>query len=394
MVTLIVPDGSGGPEEPRIYLPKGVSVAIIGTFAILLLAVIYYARSFFLPLVLALLITLTFMPMVRYFYRRGVPPVVTAVLSVLLIAAIGAVAIVLLADPVSKMVGEAPTLIAKLRERFAFLQRPLEMLTTAGQEVSKIADPAIENGTQKVVLAQPGFLSWAADTLTGIGTTMGATLLLTIFLLASSDTFLQKIIRSVDSLSDKKRSLRIVHDVEFEVSRYLITITAINVCFGILVGLAMAAYGLPNPVAFAVAATFLNFVPYIGAIVGITLTAAVSLITFPTLTMAVFPPLTYLAFHLLEGNAVTPLTLGRRLELNSVAILIAVAFGGWMWGIIGAIVGVPLLVVIKVFCDHFPRLATFGNFLSEAEPAVETPAPVPAPEAAAQTAVQGIVTKP
>ena len=376
MATLIVPDGSGDPEAPRIRLPKGVSVAIIGTFAILLVGAVYYARSFFLPLILALLITFTFMPMVRYFHRRGIPPVVTAVVAVLAIAAIGACAVILLADPVSKMIGEAPSLMAKLKERFAFLQRPMAMLSEAGRQGSQSGEAPAAGGTQRVVLAQPGFLAWAADTLTGIGTTMGATLLLTIFLLASSDTFLQKIVRSAASLSDKKRSLRIVHDVEYEVSRYLITITAINLCFGTLVGLSMAAYGMPNPVAFAVAATFLNYIPYIGAIIGITLTAAVSLITFPAFTFAMLPPLTYLAFHLLEGNVLTPLTLGRRLELNSVAILIAVAFGGWMWGIIGAIVGVPLLVVIKVFCDHFPRLATFGAFLSEAEPApaAETPA--------------------
>jgi predicted PurR-regulated permease PerM len=248
------------------------------------------------------------------------------------------------------------------------------MLSAAGREVSQLAEPAATDGAQKVVLAQPGLLSWAADTLTGIGTTLGATLLLTVFLLASADTFLQKIVRSVDSLSDKKRSLRIVHDVEYEVSRYLLTITAINVCFGTLVGLAMAVYGMPNPVAWAVAAALLNYVPYIGAAIGILLTAAVSLITFPLVSFAIFPPLTYLALHLIEGNLVTPLTLGRRLELNSVAILIAVAFGGWMWGLVGALMGVPLLVVIKVFCDHFPRLATFGGFLS-AEPSAEVEAP-------------------
>lgn len=368
------------PEPPRIYLPKAVTVAIVGTFAILLIGAIYYARSLFLPIILALLITLTFMPMVRYFYRRGVPPALTAVALVLVLAAVGAIAIVLLSDPISKMVSQAPQIMGQLRDRFSFLQRPIEMLSAAGREVSQIAEPAAADGTQKVVLAQPGFLSWAADTLTGIGTTLGATLLLTIFLLASGDTFLQKIVRSVDSLSDKKRSLRIVHDVEYEVSRYLLTITAINLCFGTLVGLAMAAYGMPNPVAWGVAATFLNYVPYIGAAVGIVLTAAVSLITFPTLTVAALPPATYLALHLLEGNVFTPLTLGRRLELNSVAILIAVAFGGWMWGVVGALVGVPLLVVIKVFCDHFPRLATFGGFLS-GEPSVEPPAPAPAPAA-------------
>jgi predicted PurR-regulated permease PerM len=382
MATLIIPEGGGGPEEPRIYLPKGVSVAIIGTFVILLIGAIYYARSFFLPLILALLVTLTFMPMVRYFHRRGVPPVVTAVVSVLVVAGIGAAAAVVLSDPIARMVSQAPDIMGQLKARFSFLQRPFEMLSAAGREVSQLAEPAAADGTQKVVLEQPGFLSWAADTLTGIGTTLGATLLLSLFLLASGDTFLQKLVRSVDSLSDKKRSLRIVHDVSYEVSRYLLTITAINLCFGILVGLAMAVYGMPNPIAWAVAATLFNYIPYIGAAIGIVLTGAVALITFPTLTLAALPPATYLALHLVEGNVITPLTVGRRLELNSVAILIAVAFGGWMWGVVGALIGVPLLVVIKVFCDHFPRLAIFGGFLAD-EPGIEPPVAAAAAESAA-----------
>jgi predicted PurR-regulated permease PerM len=119
------------------------------------------------------------------------------------------------------------------------------------------------------------------------------------------------------------------------------------------------------------AATLLNYIPYIGAITAIVVSAAVALITFPTLAQAALPPLAYLAFHGLESAFITPFILGRRLELNAVAILIALAFGGWMWGIVGAVIGVPLLVVVKVFCDHFPTMATFGDFLS-AETPLET----------------------
>ncbi len=371
-----------GPEGPRTYLPKAVSASIIGMFAILLIGAIYYARGFFLPLLLALLLGLTFQPMVRYFHRRGVPPAVSAILLVVVMAGIGVMASVVLAAPVSKMVADAPQLVQQLKQRFAFLDQPMQMLTAASREVSKIADPPSSDGAQRVVLAQPGILSWAADTLTGIGTTIGATLILTVFILASGDLFLQKIVRSVGSLSDKKRSLRIVHDVEYEVSRYLITVTGINICFGILVGLAMALYGMPNPIAWGVAAALLNYIPYVGAIIGIGLTAAVSLITFPTFTAALFPPATYLALHLTEGNFITPLTLGRRLELNSVAIIVALAFGSWMWGLIGALIGVPCLVVVKVFCDHFPRLSTFGAFLSAEAPADPPVSPATPPEAA------------
>ena len=127
---------------------------------------------------------------------------------------------------------------------------------------------------------------------------------------------------------------------------------------------------MPNPVLWGVGAALLNYIPYLGALVGMALAGAIGLITFPTLTLAALPPLAYFICNAIEGSVVTPLTLGRRLELNPVAILIALAFGGWMWGIVGALIGVPLLVVVKVFCDHFESLAKFGEFLS-GEPTVD-----------------------
>ena len=212
------------------------------------------------------------------------------------------------------------------------------------------------------MLAQPGAVSWAADTFSDVGATLGATLLFVIFLLSSGDLFLQKLVRVLPTLSDKKRSLRVVHDVEAEVSRYLFTITFINVGLGVAVGLCMAALGMPNPVLWGVAAALLNFVPYLGALIGVSLAAAIGLITFPTFAAAALPPLAYVVCNAIEGSIVTPLTLGRRLELNPVAILVALAFGGWMWGVVGALIGVPLLVVVKVFCDHFEGLRNFGEF--------------------------------
>ena len=373
-------------SEPALPAPvimsRMVNVAIIGTFIILLAGVLYYARGFFLPLILALLTTVAFMPLVRSLSRRGIPPVATAVLVVVGIGAAAVGLSLLLAEPTSRMLTEAPQIIEQLRERFGGGGGALSRLVEAGQQVQDMAEGSGQPGApQKVVLAQPGIISWAADTLSGIGGTLGATLLFVIFLLSSGDLFLQKLVRILPTLSDKKRSLRVVHDVESEVSRYLLTITLINIGFGFAVGLSMAALGMPNPVLWGVGATLLNFVPYLGALVGIALAGAIGLITFPTLTLATLPPLAYLICNSIEGTLVTPLTLGRRLELNPVAILIALAFGGWMWGIVGALIGVPLLVVVKVFCDHFDGLSKFGEFLS-GEPTVDV-APAPDNSAAA-----------
>jgi len=357
--------------DRRMHPPKIVTVSTVGVFLLLLVGAIYYARGFVLPLVLAILISLTFLPLIRWLARRGIPPAVSAVLLVLSLGGCVIGTAALIANPVSQTISDAPRIAAALRDRFSFLRQPIEVIVQAGEQVRALADPPNVDRPQTVVLAQPGILSWVADTLTGIGTTIGATLILVVFLLSSGDLFLRKIVRAVPSLGEKKLSLRIVYDLQLEVSRYLLTISVINLCLGIVIGSAMAFIGMPNPVLWGVAATLLNYIPYVGAITGMILSAAVGLITFPTLGAGLLPPLAYLAFHTLESAFITPLILGRRLELNAVAILVALAFGGWMWGIVGALIAVPLLVVVKVFCDHLPALATFGDFLS-AETPIET----------------------
>jgi predicted PurR-regulated permease PerM len=198
-----------------------------------------------------------------------------------------------------------------------------------------------------------------------------ATLLLAPFMLASADTLKLKLIRLFPQLSDKKRSLRVLHDIEHRVSRYLFTVTVINAGLGVLIGSAMWILGMPNPVLWGVGATLLNYVPYIGPVTGIALAGAVSLTIHDDLISAAAPPLAYAALNSIEGTLVTPLTVGRRLSLSIVAILITIGLTTWMWGIVGTLIGVPLLVVIKSFCDELPSLAQVGMFISAESMPVE-----------------------
>lgn len=349
--------------DGRLHLSKPVSVSIIGIFAILLVGALYFARAFFLPVMLALLITLTFSPLVRYLRRHGVPSVISAVLIVLAMFGAFGAASYYLADPVSQVIADAPAVAQRLEERFAPLREPLRKIMSASAQLEQIA-AAASPAAERVVVAQSGLAAWAADTLGGLGATLGVTLVLVVFLLSSGDLFLHKLVRVLPTFSDKKRSVRVVHDVEFEVSRYLLTITAINVCFGAAVAFAMAVLGMPNALLWGAAATALNFIPYVGAAIGTGTALIAGLVTYGSIGLALLPPAAYLLFHTLESAFITPLVLGRRLELNVVVIFVSLAFWSWIWGIVGALIAVPILVVVKVFCDSFPGLANVGEFLS------------------------------
>ncbi len=292
----------------------------------------------------------------------------TAVSAVLLVAAFGggiATASAVLSGPASEMAAKIPDTIGQMRERLSFLEKPLATLNNAGHNIDGMLNGSDDSGsTRTVVVSGGGFVNWLVGTLTDFGTTFAVTLVLAVFLLASIESLRRKLVSVLPEMSGKKRSLRILQEIESDVSRYLVTVTAINAGLGFLVGGAMSAVGLGNGIVWGVVVGLLNFIPYAGAAVGIGLVAATSLVTFDGPAAAAAPPLIYLGLQLLEGGFITPTILGRRLSLSPIAILTVLSLTTWMWGIVGTIIGVPLLVVFKAFCDQFPSLAAVGVFLS------------------------------
>ena len=356
----------------RSVLPASIRFALMGIFLIMLVASLNLARAIVLPIVLASLLTLSASPLVDRLARYRISPAVSAVLLVGALAVVVAIGAALLSPPIADMVAHAPDIAQTLRNRFDELSRPFLALGEASKVVTAPANdftlPA--SGTVTVIGGtQPSIFDWLLGTLADVGSTIVATLLLAPFLLASTEILKLKLVRAFPLLSDKKRSLRVLHDVEERVSRFLVTISIINFSLGTLIGIAMWLLGMPNPLLWGVGAALLNYAPYLGPFTGISLAAAVSLTIHPDLLTALAPPAAYAALNSIEGTLVTPLTVGRRLSLNVVAILFALALATWMWGIIGTIIAVPLLVVVKVFCDEFPSLAGLGSFISaETEP--------------------------
>lgn len=375
--------GQPAPEtlDSRIADSRLMRRLLIGLFLFAAIYALYFARDFFMPVLLAFMLALTLTPIVRFLRKRGIPEAFSATLLVLMSVMALAVAGYMLSGPAQQLAADGPAIGAKLQQRLAELRHPFDRFLRISEQVEKVAGTAQEPGVQKVVIQQPGIISQAAGNLLSASTTIAITFVLSLFLLASGTMFYEKIVQSFTRMSEKKRALRVVYDVEREISRYLLTVALINAGLGMAIAAGLWLLGMPNPLVWGVAAALLNFLPYVGALITILLVAAISIISFDSLGYALLAPGFVIFCNVIEGQIVTPLIVGRRLEINAVAIFIAVAFWSWLWGFVGALIAVPLLVVIKVFCDHFDSLRHVGNFLAaqqtidrdeEAEPATAT----------------------
>ena len=348
-------------DEPKVQPFPHISIRLIAIIAVTF--ALYYARALFLPLTMGWLLALTLSPIVRMGQRWRIPNGVTASFLVFMISVLVVAGITVLAAPVTNWVNEAPHIGYQLREKVQTIRNSIAAVSRAGEEVQKIAEPK-SPGVQEVTVKQPGVVTRAADSVLSIAASLVLTLALTFFLLVSRDLLYMKIIRILPTLGDRKRALRIATGIETEISRYLLFITLINTAIGVAVGSLSWVVGLPNPLLWGIVAAVLNYLPYVGAFVGIILIAIISIITFDNLGYAIVAPLGYLAVTIFEGQFITPAALGRRFELNTVAILVSIAFWGFVWGIVGVIIAVPLLIVIRVFCEHIEGLSKLSELLS------------------------------
>jgi predicted PurR-regulated permease PerM len=366
------PQEGGAVEQPDLHKLSETlrdrmevrSVAITGLFVLAVLYTLYFARAFLLPIVIAMLLDFLLSPIIRTLKRARIPePIGAALLILTLLGAVGGAAYSL-ADPARHWMTKAPQSIAKVQSRLRELRRPVDQVTRTAEQVEAATEVA-RSGPQEVVLRGPRLSERLFGTTQSLLTGTLETIILLYFLLAVGDLFLQKLIKVLPQLGDKKKAVAIARETEASISTYLLTVALVNIGLGIVVTLVMLLVGMPNAVLWGSLAALAEFIPYIGATVMLVLLTMAGLVTFPDIGHALAVPGSYLAVNLLQANFISPAVLGHRLTLNPVAILVGLVFWWWIWGVGGAFVAVPLLATFKIFCDHIESLAPIGEFLGK-----------------------------
>ncbi|SFR39734.1 AI-2E family transporter [Litoreibacter janthinus] len=337
------------------------SLVLLSVLAVFVVA--YFARELVLPVMLGALIALTLSPANRALQRIGMSAGIGAALLMTGATLAIALAVFFASGTISEWTSDAPAIAKQLRQKLSGVNEALEVVKKASKDIEEMAGDTSDI-SQPVVVQPPTLLNSAVTIAASTLTTIGVALILALFLLASGDLFYRKLIAAFTSLGDKKRALSTVYDIERQVSVYLLTITLINAALGLSVTLALWALGLEYAYVWGIVAFLLNYLPVLGGIIGTLLVAAYAIVTFDSLSYALLAPLTYQVLTSSEAQFVTPYIVGRRMELNIVAVFLTVVLWGWLWGIAGAIVAVPFLLVFKVVCDHVESLKTFGTFLS------------------------------
>lgn len=365
------------PHGPMLVkAPAPTAVAIQGIFAILVLAAIYFARDFLLPVVFALLLFFVFVPAQRRLQRLGLPSALVAGAIVLSLMIVVAAVFSLLSGPVARVVENLPAIIQEVSHRLDQARDAMLAIVQGfrGGEEGDIPDlrsalsPGDEAGSEDgedefLINTASGALTYLAEAPAKVAQFF-LSLVLLFFMLSSSELLYLKILQSFDAYGDKRAALGALREVEQKLGGYLGTVAVINAGLGVSIGLAMWALGMPVPLLFGVLAFLLNFIPVVGALMGVLLSTVVALLWFDTLGGVLLVGSSYLALTSIEGQLVTPSILARRLRMNTVLVFLSIAFWAWMWSFWGMLIAVPMLVALRVITEQVPRWRKVANLLS------------------------------
>ncbi len=332
------------------------SPVLTGILFLMVLYTLYFAASLIMPIVLAVLLSLALSPVVRLLGRVRLPQTFSALLVMLCVAALMVSGIYSVAAPATTWLEKAPQELGELEYKLAWVTEPVRKIDETSRQLREITGEGPSAGADERSESSFSLINELLTRTPDVIVGAGIMLVLLFFLLASGDEFLRKVVRIAPSLRDKRRVVEAAREIQQQVSLYLGTITFINAGVALAVTIAMYLLDMPNPILWGVLTGALNFIPYLGVAISIVIVGFVSALSFDSVGQILLPPLAIFAINVVEGQFLTPIITGRRLALSPVAIFITLVTLGWLWGLIGVLIAVPVIATVKLVCEQVEPL--------------------------------------
>jgi predicted PurR-regulated permease PerM len=333
-------------QPPVIRRAEVVAFALVALLLICVVAVLYLAKPFFLPVVMAFTVGTMLSPAASLLERYRIPRAVGALLIVGAVAAGMIFMIGLISSPLMDWSAHLPELAARLKDKLHVFDRPLALW----QEVQTMI-----GGADTVTGFQFPKFDWVQPTLEFLSPTFTEGLLFfaTLVLFVASWRDLRRaLIMNFGDHDARLRTLRILNEIETHLGNYLLTVTLINMGVGTATGIVCAIAHMPTPAGLGALAAVLNFIPIFGPVAMFVVLVGVGVVALPTLGAGLVAPIAFVGIAFLEGHFVTPTIIGRRLALNALAVFLGLAFWTWLWGPMGAFLSSPLLIVALILKEH------------------------------------------
>ncbi|MFC3441784.1 AI-2E family transporter [Sphingobium rhizovicinum] len=325
-----------------IALTSGIGLMLALPFAL------RAGAEFFLPLTAALVIAIALVPLLEWMERRGIPSGLSALIAVGGFLLVANTALVLIIVPATDWFRILPQRLPKIQANLApLIDFYSNLQRFVDETVQMLATGPVAAAQASAVEAPRSLLQFAATSAPSAIIQMVFALLIIYFFLAGWTKLRRRTINSRGSFDGAMAVARVIQNVVDATSAYVITIATINLCLGLAVAIALWVIGMPSPLMWGGIVALLNFVPYFGPMLAAVLLGLGGLMVFDDVYVALLPAGLQVAFHLVEANVVTPLLLGRRLTMNPLLILVSLTFWGWVWGTPGALLAVPLLIIIQ-----------------------------------------------
>jgi predicted PurR-regulated permease PerM len=347
------PAGTPVPESkieqpPVIRRAEVVAFTLVSLLVITVVAVLYVAKAFFLPIVTAFIIGTMLSPAASFLEKRRIPRSVSAVLIVILVCAGLAFIVGLISSPLMEWTTRLPELGSLLKNKLHVFDRPLALW----HQIQSMFGSAETLATTKFELPK---IDWVQPTVEFLSPTFTEFLLFfatLVLFIASWKDLRRALVMNFADHEWRLRTLRILNAIETSLGDYLLMVTMINFGVGIATGVICAATGMPNPAGLGALAATLNFFPIIGPIAMFVILVAVGIISSETIAAGMIAPLLFVGLTFLEGHFITPTIIGRKLQLNALAVFIGLAFWTWLWGPMGGFLAAPILIVGLILKEH------------------------------------------